>query len=97
MIAEASSLSRPVRQGLLAAYGRFYRIEGAELCAAVNANMLSTHLSVEQCYAGRLTDGIPGPTTAEHILGCIHVYRPNIKHRLSDEYFNLSRNSVLDR
>lgn len=72
---------------LRAAYGRFYRIEGTELSAAVNPNTLSTRTYL---WDGANANGYPTGFLASQLVstsgGVYTTIDPHIKRPYSDEY-----------
>ncbi len=75
------------RSVLRAAFGRFYRIEGTELAAAVNANTLSSRTYL---WNGATSNGQPTGFLGSQLVstsgGVFTAIDPNIKHPYSDEY-----------
>ncbi|MBV9404166.1 MAG: TonB-dependent receptor, partial [Acidobacteriaceae bacterium] len=72
---------------LRAAFARFYRLEGTELAAAVNANTLSSRTYL---WDGTVSGGIPTGFLGSQLVGTsggvFTSVDPNIKHPYSNEY-----------
>ncbi len=72
---------------LRAAYGRYYRIEGTELSAAVNANTLSSRTYL---WNGATANGLPTGFLSNQLIGTsggvFTSIDPHLKHPYSDEF-----------